>query len=458
MKMQRTKAFLANTAVMTVGVLTLRLIHLAFNSWLFTHMGAYGVGQYHLLLTVFSLAVTACTAGFGFAVTRTVAENSGGRWQLRCCAGVAVAISLAAGGLLWALAPALSRRLVGSNEMLLPLRLLCPSLPLMALSAALRGYLIAVRSVVLNSVSELLELLSTIGFTVWLFGFRPPLEALCLGATRGEGLSCAFVVLCCRYLAGWHRLPARGSATPARLAHIAAPVLVGGFVRSGLRSVENLLVPQGLGRYSSHPQDALAQYGTVGGMVMPVLLLPLCILNSAAMLLVPELAEMNASGHRLSIQRTAGKSITLTLWFSFLTTAVLVYFARPIGLHFFDSQRAGDFLRIMAPIVPILYLDSVVDGMLKGLDQQVYSFRYNIIDGLLRVAMAAVLLPWFGIVGYFFLLFASEIFNCALSLWRLVRVARVQVSLVWWLLAPLAASATLYLLLQAIGKIYKICC
>ena len=38
------------------------------------------------------------------------------------------------------------------------------------------------------------------------------------------------------------------------------------------------------------------------------------------------------------------------------------------------------YIRILSPLVPVMYTDTVTDGMLKGLDQQIQSMRYNIID------------------------------------------------------------------------------
>lgn len=40
---------------------------------------------------------------------------------------------------------------------------------------------------------------------------------------------------------------------------------------------------------------------------------------------------------------------------------------------------------MLAPLAPLLYLDSVVDGMLKGLNEQMRYLTYNIIDSVSRV-------------------------------------------------------------------------
>ena len=102
----------------------------------------------------------------------------------------------------------------------------------------------------------------------------------------------------------------------------------------------------------------------------------------------------------------------------------------------------------MAPIVPLMYLDSIVDGMLKGLDQQVSTLKYNFSDSLLRVLFIAVLLPVFGMKAYVFVLFFSEIFNASLSIHRLLKVTDLTVDVVDWVLLPAVTGALLYYFLS----------
>lgn len=446
--MGKKRLFVINTLVMTAGSLILRFSGIAFRAWVCLRIGAKGMGQYHLMMTIFMLAVTASTSGFGFAVTRTVAEKRGGRRQVRGLVACAVTFSLLAALVIWFAAPWLGPTLLGGSETILPMRLLAPGLPFMALSACLSGYFLAVRNTLLPALGSLLEQVATIGSAVALFPFMEPLGALCLGGSLGEVVSCGFTLTCYLILSCKKRLARSGCARVGELIHIAAPVLGGSFARSSLSSVENLLVPRGLQLYGGGETAALERYGIMNAMVLPIITLPSCLLISAASLLIPELAELNIRGHTRGIQRAAQRAIVLTMWFSFTVTGLIILFAPYIGSHFYNSVQAGEFLRIMAPIIPLWYLDSVVDGMLKGLDQQIYSFRYNLMDSILRVTMAALLLPRFGLRGYFFLLFASEIFNASLSINRLLKVTQLEADIIWWLLAPAAAAGTVYYLLQ----------
>jgi len=172
------------------------------------------------------------------------------------------------------------------------------------------------------------------------------------------------------------------------------------------------------------------------------------------MLLIPEMAEANACGKRAVIQKAAARSFRFTLIFSFLITSVLIVFADDLGMAFYKSAEVGNILRIMAPIIPLMYLDSVVDGMLKGLDQQLYSLRYNLSDSVMRVILIAALLPVFGIKAYIVVLFLSEIYNASLSINRLLKVTSLEVDIVGWILTPAVSAALLYYVLILIRRIF----
>jgi stage V sporulation protein B len=71
-------------------------------------------------------------------------------------------------------------------------------------------------------------------------------------------------------------------------------------------------------------------------------------------------------------------------------------------------------------------MDTITDGMLRGLGQQLYSMQINIIDSLLCTVLIYVLLPKYAIYGYIFILYASEIFNFSLSIHKLHKLTKIN--------------------------------
>ena len=447
--MNRKRRFLVNTAVLAVGDILLRFCGLWFRSVITGRVGAGGMGLYQLVFSVFALGVTACTSGFGLAMTRLTAEGKASRACVRRCLRLALALSVAALCALYFGADFLAEDLIRSPLAVRPLRILSLGLPLIACCACLKGWFFAQRNTIVPVIGDFWEEGATIAISLLLLDHSslPPLDSLMLGSTLGEVASMFYIIPAFLLHAKHHGFPETGGSMK-QIIHISGPMLTGSFLRSGLSGAENILIPIGLQENGADGIAALSQYGVVQGMVMPILCFPMSLISSAAMLLIPDIAEAAAKSDADSVRRTANTAFRFTQMFGDLAAVFFAAFSRELGEVLFGSPQAAIILRIMAPLGPLMYLDNVADNLLKGLDQQMYSLKVNLLDSLLRVGLIAFLLPQYGIRAYLVLLFASEIFNGVLSVGKLLKTAKLQIDLIGWVLHPAIAAGIFFLLLS----------
>ena len=102
-----------------------------------------------------------------------------------------------------------------------------------------------------------------------------------------------------------------------------------------------------------------------------------------------------------------------------------IFIPDKIASAFGYCDKAGFYMRVLAPLIPLSYLDSAVDGMLKGLDCQKSYFHINIIESVLRVIMALTLVPFLGTAGVIAIILFGELINVTLSLWKLLEVIKI---------------------------------
>ena len=82
----------------------------------------------------------------------------------------------------------------------------------------------------------------------------------------------------------------------SRMLHIALPLAFSAYARSALSTLEHLLVPRGLKSAGFSADRALSGYGTIQGMVMPIISFPACFLMALGELMIPELTEAQMRG------------------------------------------------------------------------------------------------------------------------------------------------------------------
>ena len=85
----------------------------------------------------------------------------------------------------------------------------------------------------------------------------------------------------------------------------------------------------------------------------------------------------------------------------------------------FDNPLVGRQLRRFALLAPMLYVDAVTDANVKGMGQQVACVRYNTVTSFLDVVFLWLLLPRFGLDGYYLSFLVTHALNFGLSFFRL---------------------------------------
>lgn len=433
--MPKTKPIFYRALMLTGVNLLLRAVGTSFHVYLSRHVGAAGIGLLQLVMSVGNLAMVAGIGGIRTATMYLTAEELGkGRPQnvgriLSSCFLYSILCSCAVAGALYFGAPMLARNWIGNIQTIPALRIFAGFLPAICLSGVMSGYFTAANRIGTLAMVEVAEQLCSMGITLLallLWAGQDP-ERSCISVVLGSsGSACVTLTLLV-----WLRLrekPKRGKPFPVRkrLLQAAVPLAGADVVRSGIGTAENLLVPKRLA-LCEKVDDPLSAFGRVSGMVFPLMMFPACILYALAELLIPELARCNAAGSQKRIQYLVRKSLWAAMLYGVFFSGLIFLFARPLCAALYHNEQAGNELMVYALMIPFLYCDAITDAMTKGLGQQRVCVRYNIITSAMDVASLFLLLPVFGMRGYFFSFLVTHLLNFLLSLRRLCRITGYHV-------------------------------
>ena len=423
------------TLLLTVANLAMRAVSMLFQVYLTGQVGPAGIGLLQLILTVDAFAITVGTSGIRTATMYLTAEEyglgrrGGVRQAMGWCLGAGLVLSSMVGAIMTLCARPLAMYWVKDLQAAASLRLLGLTLPLTCLSCILAGYFTACNQIKRLVTVEIGDRIATAALTVWLLKLGVPgdLSHACVSIIGGGALASvgSVTVLLAMLLGDFRRSgpPEEDLHMGRRLVRFCVPVALNDYLRSGLGTLEQFLIPYGLTRSDGSRTAALADYGTIHGMVFPVLMFSSTVLFAVSDLLVPELARCLARKNQERIRHIAETCLHMGILFSLLVAGLLYLLAGPLGHLLYDSAPAGRYLRLFAPLLPFLYLDCIVDGMHKGLGQQVYCVRVNTLTNLLDVFFLFLLLPRFGIGGYYFTYVLTHLINFYLSLRRLLALS-----------------------------------
>lgn len=433
------RSLVRDTVLLATASLAMRCISLLFQMWLVSRIGAAGVGLYGLVGSVGILAATFAISGVRFASTRLISEELGmGRLggagaALRHCLMYSLFFGIAALTILFLSAERIGFLWIGDARTVLPLKIMSASLPFVSLSSVFYGYFTANRRIYKAAAVNVAEQIIRVVAVMVFLRLSPAddLELACASVSAGGVCSeiLSFLIMLTVYLFDAHahkNAVLRSPGLPSRMLGVALPLALSAYARTSLSTLEQLLVPRGLKASGMSANSALAGYGTIQGMVFPVIFFPSCVFTALAELLVPELTMAEMAGQRESISQAISALLRKCLLFSLLVALLLLLLAEPIGGMIYRSPDAGRYIKLFSLLAPIMYMDMVVDGCLKGLGQQVWSMGINILDALIGVVFVYLLLPRSALAGYVAIIFLEEIVNFVLSLIRLSRVTEIH--------------------------------
>ena len=419
------------SALMLTGVnLLLRFVGTSFQVYISSILGAAGVGLLQLVMSVGSLAMVAGMAGIRTAAMYLTAEEMGrGKaqnvtWVLSGCFLYSIACSGSVALLLYNFAPWIGENWIGDLRTVYALRLLAAFLPTTCLCGVMIGYFTAANRIGTLAAVEVAEQFCSMGITMaalTLWAGQDAAKAsqcVVFGSSAGTCLT----LLCLVVLRLREKTPKTDRIRVGhRLRETAVPLAAADVLKSGINTVENLMVPKRLAM-NALVESPLAAFGLVSGMVFPVIMFPACILFGLAELLIPELARCAAAGSQNRIRYLVKRSLRVAMLYGVLFSGLLFLLAEDLCLWLYRSTEAVPFLRLYGLLVPMLYCDAITDAMTKGLGQQKACVRYNILTSSMDVALLYVLLPRWGMEGYFVSFFITHLVNFCLSLRRLLKI------------------------------------
>ncbi len=439
--MNRGRKLILNTILLTITAFIMRGIGMLFQIYLSRKIGAAGLGLFQLIMSVYMLFMTIAISGIRFATTRLVSEELGVKADgavggiVRKCLIYALAFGTAAAAALYFLSDLMGLMWIKDTRSVLSLRILSISLPFLAMSSVLSGYFTAVCRVIKSAAAQFVEQVCRILIVMLFFSMALDLDTehacavIVAGGVAGDFVSFAIQYTLYLFDKRRYRQPRSTGGITVRMLGISLPLAFSSYARTALSTLQQILIPRGFEKSGATAHQALSDYGTIHGMVFPVITLPSALFTSLSEIIVPELTDAQVKGDSHTIEGLVGRILRLCTVFSLGVAAVLFRYSGELGQCIFGDGDVGKYMRILSLLMPVMYLDSVTDGMLRGLGQHMHSMWYNIADSVISLILVYVLLPKWAVAGYIFIIFFTEVFNFALSINRLAKVAKFRIGI-----------------------------
>ena len=450
---QKSKLFLINGTILTSTSLLMKFAALIFNIYISNQIGSEAVGVFSLVMAVYLFFITVATSGLNIAVTVIVSEkfalnkNQQAIKAIRTCIFFSLLLGIAAGGLILLFSNFITSKCLHNMVSSRPLFYIAIGLPFIAMSSCISSYFTTIRKAYKNAISQVFEFTIKMFATIILLkiNISNGVEAICISLILADVISeiCSFTLIFILYIIDIKLKKLediRSFGQRINILKIAFPVAVTSYIRSGLSTLKQLIIPTQLEKSGISCSRALSQYGMINGMVLPVITFPTVFTDSYSMLLIPEFSTYVAQKNYKAINYIANKIFKITCAFTMCICSIFFIFSNDLGLAIYNNIEIGYYFKIFTPFIFFMYMDHIIDCILKGLNKQFGVMCCNILDLSITTCFIYFLLPVLGIKGYVLSIFFSEVLNFSISLFQLFKYSGIKPNLIDWIVVPLFCS------------------
>ncbi len=440
---------LKDTLLLTFIQLFLDGIGLLLNSFMTKHLGAEAIGIFTLTNSFFQLASMIAGGNVFLCASRFISEELGKpsrnpRKVLAYCLETSLVLSLTVSLLIILFAPWCGRQFLHDSGLTSPIRLMAISLPLVTLVSCFKGYFNACCKTGICAAADAIDFLVHAILTMGMIYFFPPktnagicfMMAFCT-------ISCELItlifLLCC--------LPFCQTETTGKVSlslkkyiFSAVPVMAGSALTSFLSAANDALVPITLKQSGNSNAEALSQFGIFEAIVIPVLFFPSTIFVSLSGILVTETARENAAHHHARITCIAEKAVQKTILFAVFVTEIFILFGNEIGEWLGGGVAAGKTIAFIAPVVPFIYLEIILESIIKGIGSQAFSSLNYLAEYVVRISCVLIFIPILGFYGIVLSYYASNIFGNVSRIIHVIKKTGMEFSFVKFLGIPLFSA------------------
>lgn len=166
-----------------------------------------------------------------------------------------------------------------------------------------------------------------------------------------------------------------------------------------------IILPAALIAGGTPKTEAIAGFGVISGMTMPLLFMPSTIIGSISLVLVPELAENFYKKQNFSLQNNVEKALLYSAIIAVFIIPVFCGCGRFIGSFVYGNELSGAYLTFAAPIMLPMSITMISNSLLNSMGMERKTLLYFGAGSVPLILCVWLLPPYIGnyslIIGHF---------------------------------------------------------
>lgn len=369
-------------------------------------LGAETLGYYQVSMSIFGVLMTLVASGIPLIVSRSVAFNKADKKYNLAYSSVSSGLTASLFisifvSLILFIFPDILTYIFGHKQTTSIVLYSLPALIASAVYCVLRSALWGDKRFFSISFTEFFEQIIRIILCFILF-YTPILPMLNMGEKAAFSLSVACFASCILVIAIYFGLKQKLTSpkqTLKQLLKSATPITALRTISSLVQSLIALIIPARLMMYGYSSSEAMAQFGMVMGMALPLIMIPGTLIGSLAVTLIPEINSktdnIDDKSHTKDInglKKHISLGINVSVLISMIFVPAFIVLGKPICEILFNSSEAGKYVSYAAILMLPMGINQITSSILNSIGLEFKSL-INYALGALALFLSIFFLP-----------------------------------------------------------------
>lgn len=187
----------------------------------------------------------------------------------------------------------------------------------------------------------------------------------------------------------------------------AVPVTGVKVASSLVQPITALIIPSMLMLIGYSSSEAISSFGVMMGMTFPLLFVPMTVVGSISMVLIPSISALNAQNNLKQAEENISTSIKSAMFISILFVPLYLSVGNLIGLVLFNNALSGTLLQTASICVLPISLCNLTGSTLDALNLETKAFKNYILGSIVLIVSLLVFTPLVGINSIVFAFFLA---------------------------------------------------
>ena len=406
------QSFVAVAAILMIANAISKILGAVFKIPLTYIIGEEGMAVYNTAFGIYIMFLSFIISGLPFAVSKLVSEYSSSkrlnmvRYTVKLSntilfiAGLAGSVMLYMGAEFFALA-------MKEEKAVFAIQMISPSIFFVAAGTTVRSYYQGISNMIPTAASQIIEsviklaagYILAIYFLKW--GVSAASGGAVMGVTIGEAAATAvfLVIYIVSKKPSFACTAGEKSEVRSALFNIAVPLLFSSVVSSMLSVVDTTVIRTGLLESGLASDEARRVYGSYTGYALTVLHLPIGILATLGVSILPVIAGNIAISNIEKARAASVIAVRLSVILS-VPCAVIVYWMSSELLDIlFENTASSVMLAMTAPCIVMISSANIIMSIIQSTGKIITVFVYTSIIAILKIILCMIFMRDMGIYG-----------------------------------------------------------